>query len=163
MFVTVQELRVMERRVLNALSFAISRWIPLNYVNLIMEIPEILANDDVKYSISFVHELVLHAPQLMLNPPDLLAAAVSYYAISVAAPSLHDKLVSEGLIEYTLNTPVYDTKEMQKLIKKIEALPGLAIEQMAKQHAVLTKYRRDICNNVAFKYFGVPPLVDAML
>lgn len=159
LFITVDELRVMERRVLNALTFTVSRWIPLNYINLIKEIPEIMANEDLKHSISFVHELVLHNPEFMLNPPDFLAAAIAYCAMTYAAPTLHAKLVSEGAIEFMLNVSVYESQEMQHLIAKIHKLPAMAIEQMSKQHAVLTKYRRETCNNVASRFFGVPPPV----
>jgi len=157
---TVDELRAMERRVLNALRFAISRWIPMNYLNLIFELPVVTENPDLKFSIGFLHELVLHEPQLLLIEPDRLAAAICYAAASVVAPALHDKLVSQGTIDYMLMSKHEDLTD---LISKIHLLPPKAIEFEHKWTAVLTKYRKPNRNTVACKYFGAPELPEVVL
>lgn len=156
---TVDELRAMERRVLNALRFAISRWIPMNYIKLIFELPIVAENSDLKFSIGFLHELVLHEPQLLLCKPDELAAGICYAAASVVSPTLHAQLISQGTIDYMLMSKYEDLKD---LINKICLLPPKAIEHQSKWQAVLTKYRKPSCNTIACKYFEAPPLPDVV-
>jgi hypothetical protein len=156
---TVDELRAMERRVLNALQFAISQWIPMNYLKLIFELPVVTENPDLKFSIGFLHELVLHEPPLLLNEPDQLAAAICYAAAAVVAPAEYDKLVSQGTIDYMLMTK---HESLTDLIGKIQLLPPKAIDLEHKWQAVLTKYRKPNQNTVACKYFGAPELPDVL-
>eukprot|EP00658_Telonema_sp_P-2_P032482 TRINITY_DN24047_c0_g1_i3.p1 TRINITY_DN24047_c0_g1~~TRINITY_DN24047_c0_g1_i3.p1 ORF type:complete len:367 (-),score=57.17 TRINITY_DN24047_c0_g1_i3:310-1410(-) len=158
---TVEELRVMERRVLQVLEFSISRWIPMNYINLVFETPAISENEDLMYSISFMHELALHEPQLVLNQPDELAAAICYAAMQVVVPKLHRQMLADETIDFMLHCDNKQQK-LQNLISEISKLPAKAIECEQKWQAVLTKYRRPTRNNVACRYFAAPPLPEEL-
>ena len=164
---TVEELRKMERRVLAALrptlkhnekasKKSIVEWIPLDYINIIVRLPDFASNDDLRCVVSFLHDLVLHQPDCLTHAPDMLAAAICYAALAIVAPILYLKFIDQGTIAYVLmctHDDEFCDEELFDLIRKILRLPSKAFKSPAQWDAVLTKYKQPSRKSIVGRFF----------
>ena len=160
---TVDELREMERRVLAALlptlkhhaeasKKGILELTPLDYINMIVRLPDFASNDDLRCVISFLHDLVLHQPDCLTHAPDVLAAAICYAALSLVMPALKE-LIAQATIDYVLMC-THDGS-LSDLIKEILRLPLNAFENPVQWEAVLTKYQQPSRKSIVCRLFGL--------
>jgi len=144
---TTDELRRMERRVLDALRFELSKVTPWTLVHTLLELPCISRHADMKHVTGFLHDLAIHDPAFSTESPGEVAAAVVYASLRALIPAEESKkLEDSGVLEYLLKCQRPSTRS---LLEAMMLLPTKARGMEHKLSAVLVKYRREEHGQVA--------------
>ena len=155
---TTDELRLMERRVLDALKFRLSCVTPWTLVHTCLELPCFSQNDDVKHVTGYLHDLAIHDPAFSTEKPGEVAAAIMYAAMRSVLPEEQSKRWEDaGVLEYLLKVSRTGTKA---LLEAMMLLPAKARSMEHKLSAVLVKFRKEEHGGVADRIFPAPKPAD---
>jgi len=148
---TAAELRLMERRVLDALRFRLSCVTPWTLVHTVLEIPSISNHVDIKHVTGYLHDLAIHDPAFSTEAPGEVAAAIVYAALrSVLSADAAKAFEESGILEFLLKCQRSGSKS---LLEAMLLLPQKARQMEHKLSAVLVKFRKEEHGSVADRVF----------
>jgi hypothetical protein len=152
---TTAELRLMERRVLDALKFRLACVTPWTLVHTCLELPCFSRIGDLKHVTGYLHDLAIHDPSFSTEKPGEVAAALVYASMRSVLPEEEwKKREAAGVLEYLLKVK---RKGVQVLLEAMLLLPAKARSMEHKLSAVLVKFRKEEHGGVADRIFPAPP------